>query len=391
VRSLFLRRTSGCIEPLTTKREFILDTVVEALQTTGTLIWYTLWAFILGYLLSAILQVLVTREQMSRVLGGYGAKQATLSTFFGFISSSCSFASLAATRTVYSKGAHHVNALSFMIATTNLVIELGIVLWLLVGWKFVAANFLLGIMMIIYFYILAYFAFPRRIADAGRENAQRIEQQELKHPSPQGMRWWQKLTSLQGWTVISFKWLGEWKMAYKEVLVGFTLAGIVSAFVPKEFWNAVFLEAGAAAPSFVAVVQHALIAPFLAFFTFVGSLGNVPLASILWANNASFGGVLSFLGADLVAATVVYLNAKYYGWRFALLITGLLYICMVAAGVTVHYVFAAFDALPTARPESLMQMMEVGVYTHTFWLNIVFGIFAIVLLTIRHRAKKQES
>lgn len=200
------------------------------------------------------------------------------------------------------------------------------------------------------------------------------------------MSWWQKLISAEGWRIISFKFFGEWKMAYKEVLFGFTIAGLVSAFVPNSFWNALFLEAGAEAPSFLAVVQHALIAPFLAFFTFVGSLGNVPLATILWSKNASFGGVMAFLGADLVAATVIYLNVKYYGWRFAAYVTAVLYVAMVAAGVTVHWIFAALGGLPTARPASLLSMMEVGVNTHTFWLNVAFVPVALVLLFVRHRA-----
>lgn len=365
-----------------------MEGILEALATTGTLIWYTLWAFIFGYLLSAILQVLVTREQMSRVLGAYGAKQAGLAGFFGFISSSCSFASLAATRVVLSKGAHHANAIAFMIATTNLVIETGIVLWMLVGWKFVVANFLLGVVMIAYFYALAGFAFPDRIGETGRSHARKIEEEELKHPSPDVEHWWQKLASKQGWKIISFKWFGEWKMAYKEVLIGFTVAGLVSAFVPIEFWNAIFWEAGADSPSFLAILENATVAPLLAFFTFVGSLGSIPLAAMLWAKDLSFGGVMSFLAADLVAATVIYLNYKYYGWRYTLWMSGLLYICMIAAGVTVHYVFVVFGAVPQARPESLRQMMEVGIYTHTFWLNLVFGAVAILLLIVRWRATR---
>lgn len=368
-----------------------MDLVLEALKTTGTPIWYTLWAFILGYLVSAGIQVLVTREQMARVLGERGAKQAAISAFFGFISSSCSFASLAATRSVLTKGAHPANAVSFMIATTNLVIELGIILWLLVGWKFVVANFLLGIVMIIYAYILMRLWAPRSVMESGRAHAKRLEADELTHPSPEGMTWWQKLTSAEGWRIISFKFFGEWKMAYKEVLFGFTIAGIVSAFVLDSFWNALFLEAGAEAPSFLAVLEHALIAPVIAFFTFVGSLGNVPLAVILWSKNASFGGVMSFLGADLVAATVIYLNVKYYGWRFAAYATAVLYVSMVAAGVTVHWVYAGLGALPTARPSSLMAMMEIGIDTHTFWLNVGFVPVALVLLYIRHRALKKAA
>jgi uncharacterized membrane protein YraQ (UPF0718 family) len=367
-----------------------MDLVLEALRTTGMLIWYTLWAFILGYMVSAGIQVLVTREQMARVLGDRGPKQAALSAFFGFISSSCSFAALAASRSVLIKGAHPANAIAFLIATTNLVIETGIILWLLVGWRFVLANFLLGIIMIIYAYLLTAVWLPNRLAEQGRRHAERVGAEDLKHPSPEGMTWSQKLTSKEGWRVISFKFFGEWKMAYKEVLVGFTLAGIVAAFVPDSFWNTLFAEEGAGSPSFWTVLQHALIAPVLAFFTFVGSLGNIPLAAILWSKNASFGGVMSFLGADLVAATVVYLHAKYYGWRYAAYLSALLYICMVAAGVTVHWMFAAFNAIPEVRPESLAEMMRFGIDTHTFWLNVIFIPIGAVLLFIRWRSMREQ-
>ena len=367
-----------------------MELVLEALQTTALLIWYTLWAFIFGYMLSAAIQVLVTREQMARVLGDRGPKQAVLSGFFGFVSSSCSFAALAASRSVFSKGAHPTNAAAFLIATTNLVLETGIVLWVLVGWKFVVANFLLGMIMIAYAYMLMSLWLPEKLAEKGREHARRVEAEDLRHPSPEGMTWWQKLTSAEGWKVISFKYFGEWKMAYKEVLVGFTIAGFVSAFVPDSFWNALFADEGGAAPSFLTVLQHAVVAPFLAFFTFVGSLGNIPLAAILWTKNASFGGVMSFLGADLVAATVIYLNAKYYGWAFTAYLTGLLYLSMVAAGVTVHWLFAAFNAIPTARPESLTDMMSFGVNTHTFWLNVIFIPIGAILLYVRWRHRSEQ-
>jgi uncharacterized membrane protein YraQ (UPF0718 family) len=367
-----------------------MDQLLEALQTTGMLIWYTLWAFILGYLISAGIQVLVTRAQMARVLGERGVKQGVIAAFFGFISSSCSFAAPAASRSVLAKGAHSANAITFLIATTNLVIETGIVLWVLVGWKFVAANFLLGILMIVYAYILTAFTLPKRLADKGRAHAEKIEAEELEHPSPEGMSWWQKLTSRAGWKVISFKFFGEWKMAYKEVLVGFTIAGLVSAFVPDSWWNALFVSEGSGSPSFLTVLQHALIAPFLAFFTFVGSLGNIPLAALLWSKDASFGGVMSFLGADLVAATVIYLNVKYYGWAFTAYLSGLLYVAMVTAGVSVHWIFSALGAIPTVRPESLQSMMSFGVDTHTFWLNMIFIPVGLGLLWLRWHHMKQD-
>jgi uncharacterized membrane protein YraQ (UPF0718 family) len=375
--------------------EDFFSTLLEALETTGLLIWYTLWAFIIGYLISAGIQTLVTREQMAKVLGKKGIKQAGLASFFGFISSSCSFADLAATRSVLTKGAHAMNAIIFMVAATDLVIETGIVLWLLAGWRFVLAAYAVGIIMIILIYILYGFFLSKKVAEQGRKNAQKIEAENLKHPSPEGMKWYQKLTSKEGWKIISFKFYGEWKMALKEVLIGFTIAGLVSAFVPISFWNTIFLGEGAENPSFLAVVENAAVAPFVAFFTFVGSLGNIPLAVLLWTKNAAFSGVMSFLGADLVAATVIYLNYKYYGWKFTARMSLLVYICMVAAGIIVHYIFVLFNAIPTARPESLKDMLAFDVNSHTFYLNIIFGVVGIALLIIRWRFmqadKKQET
>ena len=173
-------------------------------------------------------------------------------------------------------------------------------------------------------------------------------------------------------------------MVYKEILFGFTVAGLISVLVPQSLWNGLFLEAGADAPSVLAVVQNAAVAPVVAFFTFIGSMGNVPLAAMLWSKNAAFGGVMSFLGADLVAATVVYIHVKYYGWRYALYLSALLYVCMVAAGVSVHYVAALFGLLPVARPD-LAAMVRFGI-DYTLWLNVVFAIASGVLLWMAHRA-----
>jgi len=362
--------------------------VLESLETTGLLFWMSLWAFILGYAASATIQTLVTREQMSRILGERGVKPAALGGFFGFISSSCSFAALAATRTLFSKGAKAENAMAFMIASTNLVIELGLILWILIGWRFVLADYLLGIVMIALAYLLARWMLSQQVENTGRDHARRLEEEELRHPTPEGMDWKGKLTSRQGWEIIAFKFVGEWRMAIKEVTGGFVLAGFVSVFVPTRFWNAIFLGGGEAAPGFVAVLEHALIAPIMAFFTFVGSLGNVPLAAVLWTKNMSFAGVLSFLGADLVAATVIYLNAKYYGWRFALVLSGLLYVAIVVAAIAVHYLFVAMGAVPQARPADVMSLMNFSVNTHTFWLNVGFGALGTVLLGIYWRARR---
>lgn len=236
------------------------------------------------------------------------------------------------------KGAHPANALAFLIASTNLVIEPGIVLWVLLGWQFVAGNFLVGILMIVYIYALTAVWFPRKLAENAREHAEEQQSEEGMEQEAEvgGQGWREKISSLAGWRAIAKAFYHEWKMVYKEILFGFTIAGFIAVFVPQRVWNTLFLEAGSDAPSFVAVLENALIAPVIAFFTFIGSIGNAPLAAMLWSKSASFAAVMTFLGADLVAATVIYIRTKYYGWRYAAYLAALLYVCMVLAGITVH-------------------------------------------------------
>lgn len=342
--------------------------------------------------LSACIQVLVTQEQMAKILGARGLKEAGIAGFFGFISSSCSFAALAASRSVLVKGAHPMNSISFLIASTNLVIELGIVLWVLLGWKFTLANFLLGILMIAYAYTLTQFWFPSGLVEQAKEHGKKAldsEGMEMDHGMIGSFR--DKLLSRKGWHNIAEAFFMEWKMVWKEILFGFTIAGFISVFVPQSFWSAIFLisEGGAdEAPGFLVVLENALVAPIVAFFTFIGSMGNVPLAAMLWSRDASFGGVVAFLGADLVAATVIWVHAKYYGWRYALYLSGLLYICMVAAGVTIHYLFALLGLVPTERP-SLQEMVRFGI-DYTFFLNIGFLAAAAALIWLYYRGSHQK-
>lgn len=349
------------------------------------MLWKAAWALIFGYIISAAIQVLVTREQMARALGDRGPRQVGLAGLFGFITSSCSFAALAASRAIFAKGAHPVNALAFLIAATNLVIELGIVLWVLVGWRFTLANFLLGIVMILYAYVATRIWLPAGLARSAREHAQKVQQDEAPaEASARNGGWTDKLRSRRTWLQIAKAFVAEWKMVWKEILFGFTVAGFISVFVPQSFWNALFLKGttGDVMPLW-AVAENAAVAPFVAFFTFIGSMGNVPLAAMLWSRDVSFGGVMAFLGADLVAATVIWVHRKYYGWGYAAYLSLLLYVCMVLAGITVHYVFAALGAIPEERP-ALDEMVSFAV-DHTFFLNLVFGAAAAVLLWIGAR------
>ena len=209
---------------------------------------------------------------MGRALGDRGPKQAGLAAFFGFISSSCSFAALAASRSVLVKGAHPANSLAFLISSTNLVIELGIVLWVLLGWRFMLANILLGLLMVLYAYGLTALWFPSRLAGEGRrhaEKAQKAEGMDMRHGM--GGDWRDKLTSREGWRRIAHAFSMEWAMVWKEILFGFTIAGFISVFVPQSFWDFLFVG-NSQDPGFWAVVENAAVAPVVAFFTFIGSM-----------------------------------------------------------------------------------------------------------------------
>lgn len=352
------------------------------------MLWKALWALIFGYVISAGIQAIVTRRQMADTLGDAGPRQIGLGALFGFISSSCSFAALAASRSVWVKGAHPLNAIAFLIASTNLVIELGIVLWVLLGWKFMLGNFLLGLLMIAYAALLSRLWFPQRLAEAGRRHAEQAMDADAAAPGDdENVGWRERLFSAAGWRAIAAAFFMEWRMVWKEILFGFTVAGFIAVFVPQSFWSALFLvpQGGPEVePGFLVVLQNALVAPAVAFFTFIGSMGNVPLAAMLWSRDASLGGVMAFLGADLVAATVIWVHVKYYGWSYALWLSALLYVCMVAAGITVHYLFTLVGGMPTERPE-LQEMVHFS-FDYTFVLNLVFLAIAGWLTWLHLRA-----
>ena len=365
-----------------------MDQALDALRTGAGMLWKALWALIFGYLISAGIQVIVTREQMARTLGRRGLRQAALGGFFGFVSSSCSFAALAASRSVLVKGAHAANAVAFLIASTNLVIELGIVLVILLGWHFFAGNLMLGLLMIAYAYLLTSLWLPRGTVKEACGRAREGLEQESGESRPEGgMPWREALGTRGGWKRIADAFLMEWRMVWKEILVGFTVAGFISIYVPDRFWDAILLGGGDS-PSFAVVLENVLVAPVIAFFTFIGSMGNVPLAAMLWSKGASFGGVMSFLGADLVAATVIWIHVKYYGWRYAAYLSLILYVSMVAAGLTVHYLFAIAGQMPSQR-RPLQEMVAFGI-DYTFWLNVAFAALAAALLWIRARTPQAE-
>lgn len=243
--------------------------------------------------------------------------------------------------------------------------------------------------MILYFYALTRFWFPDHLAEDGRTHAQEAEEAErgMQHDQiDDSQNWRDKLTSRAGWQAIADSFFMEWKMAYREILFGFTVAGFITVFVPDAFWNDLFITGEGGISSILATVENAMVAPIVAFFTFIGSMGNAPLAALLWSKDVSFSGVMAFLGADLVAATVIWVNVKYYGWRYALVLSGYLYVSTVTAGLSVHTIFGFLKLVPSAHP-TLSDQVTFAI-DYTFWLNVIFLVVGAVLLGLHIQGRR---
>jgi len=355
-----------------------IQTWHEAATTTLGLFWMALWAFGLGYLISSMIQVFVTRKRMKKSMGDAGAKSIFLGTFFGFISSSCSFAALATTRALFTKGAGLIPSLAFLLASTNLVVELGIVIAIFLGWQFVVGEYVGGLLLILLMWIFVRITRSKRLIEAAREHARAQEEGSDDNDIPD---WKELITSREGWRQVANRYIMEWKMVWKDVTVGFTVAGIIAAFVPQAFFQTLFVGSGADDPQFWQILLQSLVGPIAAFFTFIGSMGNIPLAAVLYGNGVSFAGVMAFIFSDLVVLPVLRIQAKYYGWKMAMYIMGVFSVILVVTALILHYTFSAFDLLPSAENVKSVTDREFFAVDTTFFLNLLFiglsGFFLI--------------
>jgi len=342
----------------------------DAALTTLGYFWKALWAFILGYIISSMIQIFVTRDRMQQSMGQAGRGSVALGTFFGFISSSCSFAALATTKALFKKGAGFVPALAFLLASTNLVIELGIIIAIFLSWQFVVGEYVGGILLILFTWLGYDLTRPKgMIRKARRRLREREGEPETSEDQPS---WQDKLKSIRSWQQVARKYFMEWGMVWKDVTVGFTIAGIIAAFVPSAFFETLFLGSGTTESriSFFALLENVIVGPIAAFLTFIGSMGNIPLASILYNNGVSFGGIMAFIFSDLVVFPVIRINAKYYGWKMALYILGLLFGALIASSLVLHYSFALLDILPEGNVGGAQG--DRFAIDYTFFLNLLF-------------------
>ncbi len=358
----------------------------EAAFTSAGFFWMAFWAFALGYMISSLIQVLVTRERMQSTMGTSGPKSVALGTFFGFISSSCSFAALSTTRTLFQKGAGLVPSLAFMLASTNLVIELGFVIAIFLSWQFVVAEYVGGLLLILLAWLFVTLTNPRELVQSVRDRLGKKDGGKSETSST----WKQKISSRTGWIQIGHKYEMEWMMVWRDVLIGFTVAGIISAFVPDSFFQALFIGSGSGEePSFWEVLAQTLIGPIAAFFTFIGSMGNIPLAALLFGQGVSFAGVMAFIFSDLVVFPVLRINAQYYGWKMAFYLLILMLTCLVCAALIMHYGFSLLSILPDQSSGELITDRDMFKLDYGFYLNLVFLLISGVMLWLS-RMKKHE-
>lgn len=352
----------------------------HALALAGSMTWEILWALILGFALSAVVQAVVRKSTIVRLLGDDKPKTLAVAAGLGAASSSCSYAAVALARSLFRKGANFTAAMAFEIGSTNLVVELGIILALLMGWQFTAAEFVGGPIMIVVLALLFRFFVRSRLIDAARVQAEQgiagsMEGHAAMDMSVQGDGSFAKrLFSGPGLTSVSHVFVMEWAAILRDLIIGLLIAGAIGAWVPNAFWENFFL---ADDPTWSAI-WGPIVGPVVAIVSFVCSIGNVPLAAVLWNGGISFGGVVAFIFADLLILPILNIYRKYYGTRMMLTLLATFYVSMVAAGYLVELLFGATGLIPTQRNA---MVMESGIsWNYTTWLNIVFLLLAAVLV-----------
>jgi uncharacterized membrane protein YraQ (UPF0718 family) len=358
----------------------LIRAILHALSITGSMTWEITWALILGFALSAIIQALVRKSTVIRLLGDDRPRTLALATGFGAASSSCSYAAVALARSLFRKGAGFTAAMAFEIASTNLVIELGVILALLMGWQFTLAEFTGGPIMIVLIAVLFRLLLRERLLGEARAQADRgvaglmeghaAMDMSVQRPGSFASR----LFSREGYTAVAHVFVMEWAAIIRDLTIGLVAAGAIAAWVPDRFWEAFFISGHPLA----AKIWGPLIGPVVAIISFVCSIGNVPLAVVLWKGGISFGGVIAFIFADLIIAPILNIYRKYYGARMAWFLLGTFYATMVAAGYAVELVFGSLGLIPDPAQAKLP---DQGVsWNYTTWLNIVFLILAAALI-----------
>jgi uncharacterized protein len=357
----------------------ILDLLGRGLKDSFLMAWEVWWALVLGFAISAIVQAWVPRERIERLMSGSDARSIGWATGLGAASSSCSYAAIAIAKSLFQQGASAASALAFQFASTNLVWELGLVLWVLIGWQFTVAEYVGGVVMIVLMTVLLRLFVSPQLEARARGHAREADTGHQHHMAGERVSWRKRLTSARGWSDVAHNFRGDWQMLWKEITVGFLLAGFVAQF-GNGFFEHLFLRH---APAPLPTIENVIVGPLIAVLSFVCSVGNVPLAAVLWSGGISFAGVLAFLFADLIVLPILAIYRKYYGTTFAMRIGALMLTTMVLAALVVDGIFDALGLIPTGpRPtradifsaihvdyKLALNVLGVVIFTGLFWLT----------------------
>ncbi|MGB2952362.1 MAG: permease [Gaiellaceae bacterium] len=358
----------------------IAGSLADALSFAFGMFWEILWALILGFTLSGVVQAAVSKSEMRRLLPDDSPRSLAIASGLGAASSSCSYAAVALARSLFRKGADFTASMAFEFASTNLVIELGIIMALLLGWQFTLGEFVGGPLMIVLLALVFRVFLKRQLVEEARAQADRglvgrMEgHAEMDMSVHRGGAWWQRLRTPEGFTATANYFVMDWAAIWIDIVGGLLIAGALAAWVPEHFWRSLFLEGHPTLAKFWGPV----IGPVVAILSFVCSIGNVPLAAVLWNGGISFGGVLAFIFADLIVLPILDIYRRYYGWRMAGFLLASFYATMVAAGLIVEFLF---QGLGLVRTERNAKIVEASVHwNYTTVLNIVFLLLAAALV-----------
>jgi uncharacterized membrane protein YraQ (UPF0718 family) len=365
----------------------VLGTFGEGIEQSLLMAYEVWWALVLGFAISGIVQAWAPRERIEATLGGGGAKSVAWATGLGAASSSCSYAAIAIAKSLFQKGASAASALAFQFASTNLVWELGLVLWVLLGWQFTLAEYLGGIVMIVLMAVLLRAFVSPQLEERARHHAQEADAGH-RHKSGQAearIGWRQRLLSTSSWTEVAANFRGDWQMLWKEISAGFLLAGFIG-LLGDDFFNGLFVSD---APGWLNALENVIVGPLIAVLSFVCSIGNVPLAAVLWSGGISFAGVMAFIFADLIVLPIVAIYRKYYGWAFTLRIVALMLVTMVVAALAVDGLFSAAGLIPETRPsrEEIFGSVELD---YKLVLNVLGLAVFVALLWLSRRNGARE-
>jgi len=353
----------------------ILAEIGHALWIAFAMFWEILWPLILGFGLSGVVQAVVSKGEMSKLLPDDSPKALAIATGMGAASSSCSYAAVALARSIFRRGANFTAAMAFELASTNLVAELSIILIVLMGWQFALAEFAGGPLMVAIVAVLFRLFLSRKLVKQAKEQADKgikgaMEGHAEMDMSVEGRSFWQRISSPEAITATSHYFVMDWAMVWKDIAGGLLIAGAISAWVPQNFWKTLFLTSHPVA----ATVWGPIVGPIVAVLSFVCSVGNIPLAAVLWNGGISFGGVIAFIYADLIVLPIINIYRKYYGWKATAFVVIIFYFAMAAAALIIESVFRILGLVPQERKA---QVVEASIsFNYTTVLNIIFLLVA---------------